>query len=642
MSSSQLGPYVIERVLGKGGMGVVYAAVHAETGQRAAVKVLAATLSGKSSFRSRFQGEIETLKRLKHPRIVEYFGYGEQDAQLYYAMELVDGASLQDGLRAGRSFSVWEVVKWATEIVSALKLAHDSGVIHRDLKPANLLLTADGHVKLTDFGIAKLFGGTSLTITGGMVGTPDYMSPEQAEGKIVTERSDLYALGGVILGLLARRPPFTGSSLPEILHAVRYEEPPKLRTFVPDAPRELESLVGDLLQKQPGNRPPTALVVAKRLREIQEQLEQSATHPPQPELAPAGTPQVVQINPSQDLAAYDVPTRLQAKSPIERTMIDEAGKASAKAQNRSPTLPKDNNPTADLAGDEDSMELWLSAAAATSVHGDLAEKSSVDRTGITQVDGAASVSRAAISHFTSAVEEERVRSLRAERERHTEYKQLLVQLLIGVGALAVIIGGGWYLRQPLAAGPLFERIRATVEEDPENGLTTAHNDIEDFLNHYPNDHHAATVRAWQLAIEQQITRRKTDRRLRRDDEGEQLEPVERWYADAMQIAVGRPEAALRQLEALIDTFGDDENVTARTQQVVDLAKQQRERLVKITQQWQQQSLELAQSRLQAAAKKEADGDRDGARRIYRGLVELYGDSSWAHEMLAVAREKLAE
>ncbi|MFM9069241.1 MAG: serine/threonine protein kinase, partial [Planctomycetota bacterium] len=110
MSSNQLGPYVIERVLGKGGMGVVYAAVHGETGQRAAVKVLAATLSGKTSFRTRFQSEIETLKRLKHPRIVEYYGYGEQDAQLYYAMELVEGASLQDSLKAGRVFTVEEVL----------------------------------------------------------------------------------------------------------------------------------------------------------------------------------------------------------------------------------------------------------------------------------------------------------------------------------------------------------------------------------------------------------------------------------------------------------------------------------------------------------------------------------------------------
>ncbi|MFM8251242.1 MAG: serine/threonine protein kinase [Planctomycetota bacterium] len=614
MSSNQLGPYVIERVLGKGGMGVVYAAVHGETGQRAAVKVLAATLSGKTSFRTRFQSEIETLKRLKHPRIVEYYGYGEQDAQLYYAMELVEGASLQDSLKAGRVFTVEEVLHWAIEIAGALKLAHDSGVIHRDLKPANLLLTTDGHVKLTDFGIAKLFGGSSLTVTGGMVGTPDYMAPEQAEGKSVTERSDLYALGGVIFGLLARRPPFASGSLPELLHAVRYDEAPRLRTLAPHAPAELELLVGELLQKLPEKRPPTALVVSKRLKEMQDGL------PNLPSVAAASLCSQAEeelslsldVGPSPLPDACDIPTRLQSKSPFAKTVLEQG------------VSPK-------RTGDRGTDHALDDGAA-----------SSVDRTGVTQVDSAASISRASLSHFTSAVEEEREKTLRAEKERQSEYKQLLAQVLLGAAVLAGIIGGGWYLRQPLSASRLFERIRETVEADPENGLVTARSDIDDFLSYYPTDAQVETVRDWQLAIQQQITRRQVDRRLRRDDEGEQLEPVERWYADAMHVAVGRPALALRQLEALIAAFGDDEQASQRTKQVVDLARQQRVRLIRINEEWQRQSLELAESRLQAAAEKQAAGNPEAARRIYQGLIELYGEATWAQSIVQTARESLAK
>ena len=146
-------------------------------------------------------------------------------------------------------------------LCAALKHAHDSGVIHRDLKPANLLLTPDGHVKLTDFGIAKLFGSTQLTVDGGIVGTADYMSPEQAEGKPVTARCDLYSLGSVLYALLSRRPPFTGRSLTQVLHALRFDAPVQIRRLAPDTPEELEAIISQLLEKDAAKRIPTALVL---------------------------------------------------------------------------------------------------------------------------------------------------------------------------------------------------------------------------------------------------------------------------------------------------------------------------------------------------------------------------------------------
>src|SRR4029079_3925872 len=139
---------------------------------------------------------------LLHPNIVQLHGFGEEEGHLYYVMELVEGRSLQDELVAGRRFSWREVTRMGVAIAEALKHAHDRGIIHRDLKPANLLIDPQDHIKLTDFGIAKLYGGSSVRAEGGVLGTADYMAPEQADGKPVTSRCDLYALGSVLYALL--------------------------------------------------------------------------------------------------------------------------------------------------------------------------------------------------------------------------------------------------------------------------------------------------------------------------------------------------------------------------------------------------------------------------------------------------------
>ncbi len=182
-------------------------------------------------FRRRFASEIETLTRLTHPNIVKAIGFGEEQGLLFYSMEFVDGHSLQDHLRQYKRLDWTEVIEIGIEVSAALKHAHDIGIVHRDLKPANLMLTRDGHVKLTDFGIAKLFGSDDMTVVGSVIGTADFMPPEQAEGKSVTVRSDFYSLGSVLYALLAGRAPFAGKSVPEVLYAVRYttvRTPPRL------------------------------------------------------------------------------------------------------------------------------------------------------------------------------------------------------------------------------------------------------------------------------------------------------------------------------------------------------------------------------------------------------------------------------
>ena len=237
MEIERLGPYQIVGMLGRGGMGAVYKAVHRETGEPAAVKLLSADLAQEEGFRSRFEAEIETLRKLHHPNIVRLFGFGEQEGQLFYAMELVDGNSLEEELRRGRRFDWREVTRIGIETCRALRHAHDRGVIHRDIKPGNLLLAADGRVKLSDFGIARLFGYSRLTSAGNVLGTAEYMAPEQAAGQPVDARADLYSLGALMYALLARRPVFRGKSLPEMLHKQRYEQPEPIRKHVPDRSR---------------------------------------------------------------------------------------------------------------------------------------------------------------------------------------------------------------------------------------------------------------------------------------------------------------------------------------------------------------------------------------------------------------------
>src|SRR6185437_7230173 len=305
MQLEQLGPYKIGRTLGRGGMGTVYAGVSLESGEDAAVKVLSAAMAREEGFRERFEAEIESLRKLSHPNIVKLFGFGEQDGHLFYSMELVDGHSLEEELQAGRTFDWRETTDLAIQVCRALKHAHDRGVIHRDIKPANLLLAADGTVKLSDFGIAKLFGNSGMTADGGVLGTAEYMAPEQADGRPVTHRCDLYSLGGVMFALLARRPPFRAHSLVEMLQLQRFAEPEPVRRFAPDAPAELETIISLLLEKDPEKRIPTAMVLSRRLEAMRHGL---SVHPPEPSAQdPASGPCLLpnSVSPTRDQASHD-------------------------------------------------------------------------------------------------------------------------------------------------------------------------------------------------------------------------------------------------------------------------------------------------------------------------------------------------
>ena len=279
MLPSRLGPYRIVRKVGRGGMGTVYMGVDDSSGQTAAVKLLAAEMAQQSDFRDRFKAEIETLRKLNHPNIVQIFGFGEDEEQIFYAMEFVAGSSLEEQLGRGRAFQWREVAQFGIAVARALRHAHDRGVIHRDIKPGNLLLTEEGVLKLSDFGIARLFGNVRLTGVGSVLGTAEFMAPEQAEGRAVDPRSDLYSLGGVLYVLLARRPLYNARSFAEMLDKQRFEKPAPLRQFAADIPAELEQIVHRLLEKDPDRRFGTATVLERRLETMLESFSRVAARP---------------------------------------------------------------------------------------------------------------------------------------------------------------------------------------------------------------------------------------------------------------------------------------------------------------------------------------------------------------------------
>lgn len=269
----RLGPYLIDEQIGKGGMGFVYSARHEDTDSRVAVKMLSNAFADDHSFRDRFQQEVETLQQLQHPGIVQIIGYGQEEEVLYYAMELVKGRTLFQILKESGPFTWRDVIRITIDICHALKHAHDRGVIHRDLKPSNLFLTEDDQVKLVDFGIARLFGATQLTADHAVVGTADYMAPEQAEGARPTIKSDLYSLGSVMYALLTGRPPFASPSVAQVIHKLKYDQPLPITETIADVPMELDYIVRQLLSKRPDHRIPTPLAVAHRLQAMQHALE---------------------------------------------------------------------------------------------------------------------------------------------------------------------------------------------------------------------------------------------------------------------------------------------------------------------------------------------------------------------------------
>ena len=247
------GRYQIQRKLGAGGMADVYLAEDQELGRRVAIKILNGRHANDDQFIERFRREAKNAAALNHPNIVSIYDRGNAEDTYYIAMEYLDGRTLKELIISRGGAPVNVAIEYARQILSALRFAHRHGIVHRDIKPHNVLVDGEGRVKVTDFGIARA-GTSQMTEAGSIVGTAQYLSPEQARGGEVDQRSDLYSLGIVLYELLTGKTPFDGDTPVEIAmkHLSNAPEPPsKLR---PDIPEELDMVVLRALAKNPDER----------------------------------------------------------------------------------------------------------------------------------------------------------------------------------------------------------------------------------------------------------------------------------------------------------------------------------------------------------------------------------------------------
>lgn len=275
----RLGPYQLDRELGRGAMGRVYLAHDTDTGQEVAVKTLALAREfdghALQEARQRFHREAEAASRLHHPDIVRVFSAGEAHGIAYIAMERLTGHDLTQHLRAGSLLPMATVVAIGTRIATALAHAHALGVIHRDIKPANVMIDlARGQVKVTDFGIARV-SGACRTRTGLILGSPSYMSPEQIAGRQADGRSDLYSLGVLMFHMLTGELPLSGHTMTELMGAIANTPAPDVRSLRPSVPEALADVLGILLDKRAELRYPDGLELATDLHLISSMLQRS-------------------------------------------------------------------------------------------------------------------------------------------------------------------------------------------------------------------------------------------------------------------------------------------------------------------------------------------------------------------------------
>jgi eukaryotic-like serine/threonine-protein kinase len=267
-SIGSIAGFEIIDVLGRGGMGIVYKARDLSLRRVVALKTITELPASTPGQLERFVDEAQAAARLQHPNIVTVHSVGEHRGRPYFALEFVDGGDLKQRL-AEKPLAPMAAAELLETLARAVHAAHKAGIVHRDLKPSNILLTSDGVPKVADFGLAKLLGGDSArTVSGQVVGTPSYMAPEQAGGysKDVGPTADVYALGAILYEALTGRPPFLGISQVETLSLVVSTEPVAPRQSRPDIPRDLETICLKCLQKEPGKRYATSLLLADDLR----------------------------------------------------------------------------------------------------------------------------------------------------------------------------------------------------------------------------------------------------------------------------------------------------------------------------------------------------------------------------------------
>lgn len=653
MEPAQLGPYRIGARLGRGGMGTVYEAVDSTTGATVAVKVLAAHLADDPGLKARFRAEIDMLKSLRHPGIVQLLAFGEEGDQPYFAMELVRGKTIEQQLRGGRRFTWQETVATGLAVTKALKVAHVHGIVHRDLKPSNILL-ADGvpigdGVKLADFGIAKLFGSAAHTAQGNIVGTAEYMAPEQAAGQGVDHRADLYALGLVMYAMLAGRPPFRGGEVTEVIEKQRHTPAPRVAAAVPAVPPELDTLIDRLLQKDPAARPGSALALARLLTAIGTLVADTDDAGPAAEklvIADHGaTPSRSEkqgltedfttvcgaANPIASPPSAGTPTPGSGVTAAPPALLPDASRTRQKSS--PPPAPRPVASDAVTAGiDRDRTDLLAEEAAAT-----------------TRVDSA--VRR---RHTTMADLEKADR----ERQSRDQTRKTWLQTAMAIAIAVTVLGGGWMLLRPPSADTLYARIK-TITNDNESDLRDADVSIRRFLRDFPQDPRAGEVAGFERTMALDRLERRSRRKVRVD---RPLSPVERDYRAAMAREQESPSDCVEALTALLTLYSKADvespvrpspegNIEDDPTLWIALAHRQMARLTPLAIDEQQEDGRLIEAILSqaetlrieaAAAPAMAAESLAERRRLLQSVIETYANRRHAEPLLGRVTALLAE
>lgn len=597
MIPSKLGPYLLEEVLGRGGMGTVYRGIDPETGERVAIKILAPDLAEDAVFLDRFQEEVRTLIELKHPNIVQLLSFGKQEDIFYFAMELVEGKSLYAMQKAGHQFTYSETVEIGIEVCEALQYSHNIGVIHRDLKPGNIIRAADGQIKLADYGIAKRFGSQQMTMSG-VMGTAEFMSPEQAMGKPATIQSDLYSLGGVLFALATGQPPLVGPTPHKTLEKVCTTKAPRLTDVAKDAPEELESLIAKLLKKQPENRLRSARSVATRLSEILEILR---------ERAEMDTNLVIQDEGELALAPLDGsnPTMVDTRSSGVGKGAEPGGKSAATR----PQTGKAAVPGQHVAKNSSETLREEGSAPSLTTNRVIREK----------------------DYFERAV--------RATEEEATEKPSVVGTLLLAVGLVVLLSVSGYLVYDRVIRPRTADELWVMIEPAQERPMAVMQQ-LELFLEQYPDDERAAEAK--DLKAKAEAIQYRNGLALKSKLNKKNMTDLEKhflkWTDDDHESKWDKQA----ELQALITFHRAGETPPSeQTQECLAAAEVFRRMYLKQAVPEIEAKAKEINARILAADRLEAT-EPEQAAEIRQSLIDLFGNKDWAKPLIDPLRKRMAK